>query len=337
LTVVDKDNGGKADSLNCALNFARYRYICTIDGDTFYFPAALLNAMRPAMEDPDLVVGISCPVTIHRRPEESNPRGPGGPRLDRHLLTNFQQLDYLRSFLNTRLGSTRGHFMLCASGAFALWRRDVAIAQGGFSTKFTCEDIEFTFRVHEAYRRRREPYRIISLGTIAGVTETPPTLGALVSQRARWQRVILETVWAYRRMFLNPRYGSVGTVGVPIYLFTEVLAPVIQVLSLVLFAAAWWQALLDRRTVQLLFTVAFANGILTNSAILLQDLQSRSYTVKDLVWLILLGPLDLFLYRPIILVAQTKGLVDFIRGEKGWHEFVRHVRRTPKSAALKAS
>ena len=32
--MIDKVNGGKADSLNCGLNLARYRYVCGVDGDT---------------------------------------------------------------------------------------------------------------------------------------------------------------------------------------------------------------------------------------------------------------------------------------------------------------
>ena len=34
LTVVDMHHGGKAWALNCGLNLARYRYVCTVDGDT---------------------------------------------------------------------------------------------------------------------------------------------------------------------------------------------------------------------------------------------------------------------------------------------------------------
>lgn len=324
LTVIDKEQGGKADALNCAVNLSRYQYVCTTDGDTIYRRDALRKGMRPVHQNPALVVGVSAAVGIHRHPEQMARSHGSARRIDRDLLTNFQLLDFLRSFLTARLGATRWHFMLCASGAFAVWRRDLVLQLGGFSSAFTCEDIEFTFRAHETLRRARVPYRIVSLGTLAGTTEGPPRARDLVSQRARWQRVILETVWSYRYMFLNPRYGSVGTVGVPHYVLTEVLAPMVQLLALAVSVLAWRYGLFDGRALQLVLIVALANGVLTNAALLVHDVQSRAYRVRDLVRLILLGPLDLFLYRPLIFVAQTKGFVDFVRGRKGWDKFARH-------------
>jgi biofilm PGA synthesis N-glycosyltransferase PgaC len=327
LIVVDKDNGGKADALNCGLNFGRYPYVCNIDGDTVYDRDALLNGMRPVLRDPAVVIGVTGAVAVSRHPEERRRSNPGPYRVDQNVFVNFQLLDFLRSFLNNRLGSARLGFMLCASGAFAIWRRDVVEELGGFSRAFTCEDIEFTFRVHESFRRRRHPYRIVTITSIAGCTESPATLGNLISQRARWQRVILETLWSYRRMFLNPHYGSVGTVGVPHYVLTEVLAPFFQTLALAVVVPAWWYGLLDNRSLLLVLTVAFANAVLTNAAIPLHDIEARRYPLSSLVQLILQAPIDLFIYRPVIFVAQIKGLGDFLRGEKGWHKFARNRQR----------
>lgn len=326
LLVVDKDNGGKADALNCGLNFARYPYVCSVDGDTVYARDALLKGMWPVLQDPAVVIGVTGAVAVSRHPEERRPSRPGPYRVDQHMLVNFELLDFLRTFLNNRLGSARWGFMLCASGAFAIWRRDVLEELGGFSRAFTCEDIEFTFRVHESFRRRRHAYRIVTLPSIAGCTESTNSLGNLISQRARWQRVILETLWSYRRMFLNPRYGSVGTVGVPHYVLTEVLAPLFQTLALAVAVPAWWYGLLDIRFLELVLTVAFANAVLTNAAILLHDIEARRYPLSNLVQLILQGPIDLFVYRPVIFVAQIKGFVDFLRGEKGWHKFARNAQ-----------
>src|SRR6476620_984190 len=71
LLVIDKPNGGKADSLNCGINLARYRYICCVDGDTVFFPDALLKGMRLAMQNPAEVIGITSQVAISTHPEHT--------------------------------------------------------------------------------------------------------------------------------------------------------------------------------------------------------------------------------------------------------------------------
>jgi biofilm PGA synthesis N-glycosyltransferase PgaC len=327
LIVVDKENGGKADALNAGLNLACYRYICTVDSDTVYFPNALVQSMRFPMRDPARVVGVTSNVTISRRPEEADRGRPAALQIDDKVLTNFQLLDYLRAFLNNRTGWARWNFMLCSVGAFAIWRRDIVTELGGFSGAFTCEDIEFTFRVHEHMRRHKRPFRNLALPESVGRTEGPDRVSSLVSQRARWQRVITETVWHYRRMLFNPRYGMVGFVGVPYYVLAEVLAPVFQVLSAIILPAAWWFGMLDvRELLMFVLAVGFANGILTNMALFLYDRGSRVYPIRDLLRLMVLGVADIFVYRPILMFAQAKGLVDVFRGIKSWNKFERNAR-----------
>lgn len=326
LLVVDKPNGGKADSLNCGINLARYRYICCVDGDTVFFPNALLKGMRLAVQNPAAVVGVTSQVAISNRPEGAQ-RPDGLITVDRAPLTAYQWLDYLRSFLGSRLAWTRGNFMLCAIGAFMIWRKDVVLELGGFSGNFTCEDIEFTFRVHDHFRIRKEPYRIVSLPDIVGVTEGPDSVARLVSQRARWQRVISETVWHYRHMFANVRYGSVGLFGMPYYVVGELLAPWFQALSAAVLVLGITSGLLGwTQLVQSLLTLAFGSAVLSNAALLLQERHARTFTRRDLCFLVLLGPFELFLYRPILAWAQLKGMFQWARGDRGWNKFARNTR-----------
>jgi cellulose synthase/poly-beta-1,6-N-acetylglucosamine synthase-like glycosyltransferase len=263
----------------------------------------------------------------------SHPEGLIGARtedrevIDATLLSNFQHLEYLRAFLNNRLAWSRLGFMLCASGAFNIWRRDILEEVNGWSTDFSSEDIELTFRVHELMRRTERPYRILSIPEMVARTEAPTRIRALVSQRVRWQRVTLETLWHYRRMIGNPRYGIVGIVGVPLLLTTEALAPVFEVVGFatlvtgVALGTFSWQ-------VYLLFagSMAFALAILTSAAVLQEDISTRAYRLRHLARLIALGPIELIVYRPILVWARLKGTVGFLRGHRGWDKFERNVR-----------
>ncbi len=327
LIVIDKENGGKADSLNCALNLARYRYVLGIDADTVLDSDALMAGMRLVLRDPATVIGVTSILSIAEQPELRILEPRGQRRIDRRPLLAFQQLDYTRSFLAARLAWSRFNFMLCSVGAFSLWRRDVVEEVGGFSTDFTCEDIEITFRIHEHFRRTGQPYRILSLGETVGATEGPTSVRSLIRQRERWQRVIMETVFAYRGMLGRRRYGTVGLIGMPFYLLSEVVAPFAEMLSLAVIVVAAATGHLDMHVFVLtLASLAVLNGVLTNVAVLVDDYTNRLYRLRDLVRLCLLGPFELFLYRPIISLARARGVLGYVRGDQTWNKFARNER-----------
>jgi poly-beta-1,6-N-acetyl-D-glucosamine synthase len=329
LIVIDKENAGKADSLNCALNFARYRYVLGIDADTVLASDALMAGMRLVLRDPATVIGVTSILSIAERPEVRILEPRGRRRIDGRPLLAFQQLDYTRSFLAARLGWSKFNFMLCSVGAFSIWRRDVLEEVGGFSTEFTCEDIELTFRVHEHFRRLGKPYRILSLGEEVGVTEGPTTVGSLIRQRERWQRVIMETVFAYRGMLGRRRYGTVGMLGIPFYLLSEIAAPLAEAVSVGVLVVAAATGLLDLEVFALTIgCIAVLNGILTNISVFVSDYTNRLYRLQDLVRLCLLGPFELLLYRPIISLARARGVVGYFRGDRGWNKFARNARVT---------
>jgi cellulose synthase/poly-beta-1,6-N-acetylglucosamine synthase-like glycosyltransferase len=283
--------------------------------------------MRLALADPQRIVGVTGHIAISSRPEEALEKDGEPAKLDSRPLLVVQHCDYLRSFFNNRLGWTRLNTMLCAVGAFQIWRSDVIEEIGGFSTTFTCEDIELTFRVHEHFRRQGRPYEIVALADTVGVTEGPDTVRKLIAQRERWQRVILETVVSYRRMMFRPRYGTVGFIGVPFFVLSEVIAPVFELLAmLALIASVALHTLEPEQALLTLVALALTNGLMTSAAVLLEDRTSRVYPVRDLVRLILLGPLDLVIYRPFIVWARMKGTWRYLRGDQGWHKFERNAR-----------
>lgn len=332
LLVIDKVNGGKADALNAGINLARYRYVCGVDADTVFARDALLRGMRLVMSDPARVVGVTAHLTIAKDPSTAMSAPVGARSIDRKPLLAYQHLDYLRAFFNNRVGWSRLDFMLCAVGAFQVWRRDVLEELGGFARGFTCEDIELTFRVHERMKTQGRDYRVLCLPDNLGTTEGPDTVRKLVAQRERWQRVIVETLWAYRGMFLRRRYGAVGMVGVPYYVLSEVIAPVFEVLAIVSLAVAVALGLFDWQLFALVTAfIAFVNGAMTAAAILGDDLQSRTYRLRSLIWVLLLAPLDLVVYRPVIVWARLKGTWRFLRRDKGWHKFERNRRAAPVS------
>jgi cellulose synthase/poly-beta-1,6-N-acetylglucosamine synthase-like glycosyltransferase len=327
LLVIDKRNAGKADALNVGLNHCRYRYVCGVDADMVLARGALSRAMREIARDPGVVVGLTSYFESSRDPAASLPDGVRFVGPETRPLFAFQTFDYLRSFFNNRTPWARMNFMLCTAGAFQLWRRDLLEELGGWEPRFTCEDIEFTFRAHRVLRERRRNYRIACLPDCIGVTEGPASVRKLVAQRERWQRVILETCWANKRMWFNPRYGTVGMLGVPFYVVSEILAPIFEVLAIATLLAGGVTGLIawsDFAVFTLL--VVFANSALTTAALLMLDLEARAYRPSGIAWLLALMPVELLVYRPIMGWARVKGTWRFLRRDRAWHKFERNVR-----------
>lgn len=331
LSVVRKVNrGSKADAVNCGLNFATYRYVCCVDGDTIYSGNALLDGMAIVLKNPSEVIGVTSYYGTSRHPEA---KVVGDVRaVDLNWLSVLQNIDLMRSFLVNRLAFSAIGAMMCSPGAFAIWRRDLFSELGPFDTRFSCEDIEFTYRAHEYFRRHRRRYQIASLPRLVAMTEGPDNIRDLIRQRARWQRVLLESVWAYRRMWFNPRYGSVGLVALPYNLLFEALSPVMQALSLVLLLLLGWWGVLDAvAVVGMLLFAALIVAAPSALAVLIDNRQHRDYRTRDLVTMSLYSLLDLALFKPIILVAGLKGSLDFLKGKKGWDKFERNVRHAPRA------
>lgn len=328
LIVVTKENGAnKADAMNCGVNFARYPYICSVDGDTMYHADAILKTMAPVNHAPDQVVGVTSFFGNSREPEAVGRDANGKRTVDRHLLSEFQHLDLMRSFIATRLCWAKMNCMMCNPGGFAIWRREEFMLLGGFSNAFSCEDLELTFRMHEKMRRERRPYRILSLPGMVARTEGPERPSSLIRQRARWQKVVLEVVWHYRKMLMRPRYGSVGLVALPYFLLFEALAPVMQLFSLLSLAAALALGMLDWPLyLCMLGIVLFTSATGSAVAVALHDNGFRDYRLGDLARMLLIGPLDLFYFRPLIMLAGMRGTWQFLKGDRGWDKFDRNVR-----------
>jgi poly-beta-1,6-N-acetyl-D-glucosamine synthase len=327
LLVVDKVGGGKADALNAGLNHSRHRYVCGVDADMVFARKALGATMQAFMSDPTAVVGLTSFIEIAVDPPASLVHGVDYRIPDTKPLVVYQALDYLRAFMNNRIAWSRFDFMLCAVGAFQVWRRDLLDELRGWSRDYTCEDIELTFRVHKVMRERGLRYRVLCLPDRVGVTEGPDTVRKLVAQRERWQRVILETWWAYRHMCFNRRYGSVGMLGMPFYLVSEIVAPVFELIAvwtLVVGAAAglvdWWLAAI------VFLLVSFVNSMFSTGALLMADQEMGAYRSRALLRLLALMPAEMLVYRPIASWARVKGTWRFLRGDKDWHKFERNVR-----------
>ncbi len=82
LLVIDKEQGGKADALNCGINVSRSPYFCSLDADSLLEKDALIRVMTPLLDSNVPVIASGGVVRIInglRLTNEIDDRGDRSP------------------------------------------------------------------------------------------------------------------------------------------------------------------------------------------------------------------------------------------------------------------
>lgn len=318
LVVVDKENGGKADSLNAGLNIASNELVCAIDADTLIEPDALQRMVRPFIESNEVVAagGTVRPV--------NGALVKGGRVVTVHVprrpMAGVQVVEYLRAFLFGRLGWNRLGGNMIISGAFGLFRREAVIHAGGYLHDTVGEDMELVVRLRRIGCEERQPQRVIFIPDPVAWTEVPESLHVLGNQRDRWHRGLADVLWRHRRLFFNPSYGALGLLVFPYFVFGELLAPVIEAMGLIIMVAILALGEMDSSFACLFFLVAYGYGILLSlAALTIEEFTfHRTATLMDRVWLVLWCLVENIGFRQLTVYWRLRGLSKYARGSRDW-------------------
>jgi cellulose synthase/poly-beta-1,6-N-acetylglucosamine synthase-like glycosyltransferase len=323
LVVIDKENGGKADSLNAAINASRFPLVIAVDADTLIEPDALLRLTRPFLLGRRITavggtvrVANGC-VVKHGQVTDA--------RVPRRLIPGVQVVEYLRAFLFGRLGWNRLGGNLIISGAFGLFRKDHLLAVGGYNATSIVEDLDLVVRLHRHLQRHQIRYEIPFIPDPVAWTEVPESLRVLARQRGRWQRGLVAAMWQYRGMLFNPRYGRVGVIAVPFYTFGEMLAPLVEVFGYAITIAGLALGVVNVSFALLFLLVAWGYGMLLSLwAVVLEEVSFHRYRrVGDLARLVLFAALENFGYRQCGVWWRLRAFFTLREHRHVWGEMTR--------------
>jgi cellulose synthase/poly-beta-1,6-N-acetylglucosamine synthase-like glycosyltransferase len=323
LVVIDKENGGKADALNCGIRYAAYPLFCSIDSDTILDPDALARLVWAFQAEPETVAtGGIVRVVNGSRVENGRLRAirtPSSP------LVNIQIVEYLRAFLAGRAGWSRMNMLLIVSGAFGLFRRQTVIDAGGYDTTTVGEDAELIVRLHHHCRERGQRYKITFVADPICWTEAPADLAMLARQRDRWQRGLLETLWRHRGMIGRPRFGIIGLLGLPFFVVFEAAGPLIEVTGMIFTAVGLAVGFVSPAIASIVFALASTYGlVLSFGALLIEGRAFARYPGwRDLRRLTAAAVLENFGYRQWLAFVRARSIWRVVRQHEGWGEMSR--------------
>ncbi len=316
ITIIRKENGGKASALNLGIKQCRGEIIVALDADTVFAPDTIAKLVRH-FYDP-AVGAVSGNVKVGNR---SNP------------LTIWQAVEYITSQNFDRRAFDLLNCITVVPGAVGAWRKDAVILAGLYSSQTLAEDTDLTFKI------QRLGYRILTDNAALAYTEAPDTIRDLAKQRFRWAFGTLQCLWKHRSVLFNPRYGAFGTVAMPsLWVFQigfQAIAPVVDLM--ILWSIIYSRLILtgtDQKSSFLLlgYWAVFSSVELAGAYLAFRlDKEDK----KLLGWLLL----QRFVYRQLMYYVIVKSLVVAARGSLvGWGKLDRKgtvQMATPHAAAPK--
>ncbi|HEX2906921.1 MAG TPA: glycosyltransferase [Phototrophicaceae bacterium] len=316
LILVEKENGGKADALNVALNLARYPLVCSVDADSTLDVQALLRTAYLFVED-ETVVAVGGTV----RPLNGAIIQDGQlveVRLPPTWIERLQIVEYSRAFFAGRAGWAEIGILMIISGAFGVFKRESVLAVGGYRTNTVGEDMDLVMRLHKYYLRHKLPYQIRFTPDPLCWTEVPSDLKTLRRQRNRWHRGLWENLWEHRDMLFNPRYGLVGLVGVPYAWLVEAASPAVELGGYVFFLLSILLGILNLEFTFYFMSLAILFGlVLSLMSIGIETLLLNRYKrISDRLIFIVAACVEFLGYRQILLWERFRASFQ-VWGKRG--------------------
>ncbi|MHB8483643.1 MAG: glycosyltransferase family 2 protein [Nitrospiria bacterium] len=224
IIYLQQENGGKARALNLGASVATGKVILYTDADSIFLPDTIQLMVRWFSDfSIDAVCGNDKPLTT-------------GTLLQKVLaVTSHIGTGFVRRALSV-IG-----VLPIITGNLGAIRKKIFNEIGGFYPTWG-EDLDITFRLHMAKKKMIfDPSPVIR-------ADCPAGLSGLWRQRTRWVRSYLKISRLHKELF-NPASALPFSLYFPLNYFTQVIIPILQLLSIPLFfylilgggsATSWW-------------------------------------------------------------------------------------------------
>lgn len=323
ITLIRKENGGKADSLNMGINASKYPYFICMDADTLLQYDSLEKIANPILEYDDViaiggVIGISNDVVI------KNGRVINY-KLPKSILASMQVLEYDRSFLASRLLMDQYNGSILISGAFGMFKKEIVISVGGYDSSTIGEDMELILKLHVFCRSHNIPYHIKYSADAISWSEAPEKFSDLRKQRKRWHLGLFQSMTMHHRVFANIEYGAVSFASYTYFLLYELLSPFIELFGLLTMGLAFALELVNFPFMAMFFLIYAAFGaVLTLTAFFTRiHTQNLSICFNDVIKAFLLCFFENAGLRFLLAIVRMTAFIGYKEKKMHWGKYER--------------
>lgn len=318
ITLVIKENGGKADALNVGINVSKYPYFLTMDADSVLQKDTLQKIIMPIIENND-VVAVGGIIQVANRTVIED-----GEIAEHHFPYNpiilMQLLDYTRIFMGTRMLFDMYNGNMIISGACGLFRKDIVIQAGGYNTNIVGEDMELVVKLHAFCRSRKIPYRIVYAPDAVCWTQVPTNLASLKAQRRRWHMGLFQSIQLHKSVLFNPTYGTMGLVSLVYYVLMEAIEPFIELIGIIVIILAGVLHMLNIPFMVWYFLLFFMlSALLTITSFFMRNYIVKAHpTIPQALYAIVFSIVESLFFHQLLNLFRVSAFVHYKRNQKQW-------------------
>jgi len=316
LIVVDKENGGKADGLNCGINISKYPLFCCVDADSILEYDSILKTILLFNDDKNIIAAGGMVGILNGSIVENSKVIER--KVPKKQIEAFQIIEYSRGFLSGRTAWEQMNALLMISGAFGIFSKEMVKNIGGYRHTIG-EDFDLVVRMTKYCFDNNIKHSIGFVPDIVCWTQAPSDYTSLLKQRNRWQRGLMETLYHNRKMIFNPKYKKIGLIAIPYFIFIEALSPFITFIGILSIIILYIYNLINKDAIIVFFLLEFAWGIIINISSITLDFftKHRIKNIFDIYKLLALSFLEPFYYRPLIKAENLLASFNFLNTSWG--------------------
>lgn len=310
--VIDKQNGGKADSLNTGISHSEYDIIITLDADCILHPDAL-KEMNPVFYDLNVVAAGGM---VHIVQGISNITEKSKLTFKIPNLIRYQVLQYLTAFYLHKTTHAKLNSMTVISGAFGAFRKSILFKVKGYRHTIG-EDMDITLRIQHLIKTHSKNSTIAFIPSAVCYTECPQNFKNLWRQRIRWQKAFVDCIFSYWKLLFRG-----FEIKMSIYLLFDSLLlgtinaypTIIIILVIIIFPT-------NSILFFILLSISFILGVLQSFiALMISRKFGYEYSRIDCFRLLLFIPLEVVSYRLLGLLFVTVGTVKYFTEDSSWNK-----------------
>lgn len=308
--VIDKLNGGKADSLNAGIDCAQSDIVITLDADSM-LEINSLKYVNQYFHDED-IIALGGTVKIVQGAEKQN--GVIVEKFASKGLIKSQIINYIHGFYVRKLTQSVFNSIVVISGAFGAFYKDILVQVNGFRSTVG-EDIDITLKIHEYIKANRLKKKLVYAPEAVCYTECPENLKNFNKQRIRWQKAFVDCILIYWSQ-LSQRFS----LGVSLFFAIDgfvlgtltAFTTIIYFINILLYGGSITHML-----------ILFAIIILVNAAQMILSLYlckkyGSSYTFRDYLYMFLFSQYEILTYRNLMLYLNIMGTIRYFDNDEGW-------------------